>query len=98
MSIARSRANSLPQHTPPFGHPSVIEGISCGLRRGEFARAHRAGYSDVFGPIDRENIGAGRVVAVGADDIDAAAAGAEGLHKARIVERGALAGMEKHQD
>ena len=65
-----------------------------GLRGGDFAGADGGRDANVFRPIDREDVGAGGVVAVGADDIHTATAEAEGLHEARIVERGAGVGVE----
>ncbi len=67
------------------------------LAGGEFPGADGAGYADVFRPIDRQNIRAGRVVAVGADDVHATSAQPEGLHEAGVVERGAGIGVEDHQ-
>jgi hypothetical protein len=68
-----------------------------GLAGGELAGADRAGDADVFAPVDRQNIRAGGVVAVGANHVHTASAQAEGFHEAGVVERGAGVGVEDHQ-
>lgn len=71
--------------------------MECELAAGDLAGADGGRDADVFRPVDGEDVGAGGVLAIHANHVHTATAQAEGLHEARIVERGALAGVEDHQ-
>ena len=57
-----------------------------GLGDGDTLGGDAGSELDVFGPVDGEDVGAAGIFAVGADAIDSAAAGAEGLHEAGVIQ------------
>lgn len=68
-----------------------------GLGDGDTLGGDAGSELDVFGPVDGEDVGAAGIFAVGADAIDSAAAGAEGLHEAGVIQGWPVVTVEEIQ-